>query len=116
MLFNLVMVPMEIAMILMILKIKNNIKELHFESKVSREHLECFYDLDEEYIEEHNKKYVLPGLKLALFIFFLISIGVSVLDGETRHIFVNVSFGVYFVVSSIYLFLTKKNINRRKIK
>lgn len=116
MLFNLVMVPMEIAMILMILKIKNNIKELHFESKVSREHLECFYDLDEEYIEEHNKKYILPGMKLSVFIFLLISIGVSVLDGDMRHIFVGVSFGIYFVINFIYLFLAKKNINKRKIQ
>lgn len=105
MLFNIVMVPMEIAMILMILKIKNNITKLHFESKISREHLEYFYDLDEEYIEEHNKKYILPGMRLCLFIFFLISIGVSILDGDIRHIFVNVSFGVYFIVTSTYFYL-----------
>lgn len=115
MLFNLVLIPIEVFLILMIYKIKNNITELNFEPKMVKVQTEYLYDLDEEFIEKYNRNYTLPPIKIGLFLLIVMSIAVTIFERELYHKVVTVGFFMYFVIFGIYFILGKINLNKRRI-
>lgn len=114
MLFNLVLIPLEIIIILMIYKVNKNITKLSFNSKAVQEQSNKSYNLDEKFIENHNKQYILPPMKANLFILIIMSIAVIIFEEELYNRVVVYGFLIYFFITSIYFVLAMVNMNKRK--
>lgn len=115
MLFNLVLIPLEIIVILMIYKVRKNITKLSFNSKGVEDQSKDLYDLDDKFIENHNKQYILPPMKANLFILVIMSISVVIFEEELYDRVVVYGFLIYFFITSIYFILAMLNMNKRKI-
>lgn len=102
MLFNIVLLPIELFFIYMIIKIKNNISEPHFYTGKGKKYLESIYELDEKYIEKHNKKYILPYLYIDLCILITMSVSTFIFEKEIYHKFIVGGFIAYFIVIIIF--------------
>ncbi|NBI06277.1 hypothetical protein [Senegalia massiliensis] len=113
MLFNLVLIPIEIFFIFMIIKIRKDITKLHFYSNKSEKFLENIHKFDEKYIEEYNKKYMLPFAYIDLVILIIMSISTFVFEREIYHKVIMGGFFVYFIVIFIFGGLSMLSMSRK---
>ena len=115
MLYNIVLVPLEIIMILMIYKMTKDTTKLYSKQPTSKDNLNYYYDLDKEFIQDHNRKYVIPPMKMNLFIFILMSISTIIFDQELYDLVITNGFIIYLSINILYLVLGKVNLNKRKV-
>lgn len=116
MLYNIVLVPLEILMILMIYKVTKDTTKLYSEQEVNRDDLNFYYDLDKEFIQDHNRRYVIPPIKMNLFIFIIMSISTIIFDQELYDLVITNGFIIYLSINLLYLVLGKVNLNKRKVQ
>lgn len=102
MLFNLVLIPIEIMVVFMIKQVRNNLSELHLYSNTAKKHMSNFHKIDEEYIEKYNKKYILPMLYIILVVLIIMSISTIIFEREVYHKFIMGGFSVYFIILTIF--------------
>lgn len=115
MLYNIVLVPLEIIMILTIYKMTKDTTKLYSNQPTSTDSLNYFYELDKQFIQEHNIKYVIPPLKMNLFIFIIMSISTVIFDKELYDLVITNGFVIYLFINILYSILARINLNKRKV-
>ncbi|MGO1369680.1 MAG: hypothetical protein ACTHVE_09075 [Senegalia sp. (in: firmicutes)] len=113
MLFNLVLIPIEMLFIYMIIKIQKEITKMHYTSVKAEKYLDNIYKLDKVYIENYNKKYNLPPLYINLLVLIVMSISTIIFEREIYHKFIMGGFGVYFIVLTIFTGLGMLNMYKK---
>ena len=116
MLFNIVLLPIELFFIYMIIKVKDNISKSHFYTDKGEKYLRNIHEFDEDYIKIYNKKYILPYLYINLFILVIMSISTLIFEKEIYHKFIIFGFIAYFVVIVVFGGLGMLNMNKKMNK
>lgn len=114
MLFNFLLIPIKLVMLWMILKIRSNLGELHFEPNGTQEYRDTLYDVDEDFIRNHNLKYILPPLNANLFIWILMSISTFVFERNLYHAVISIGFPMSMAINFVFMFLGRRNLEKRK--
>lgn len=110
MLFNIVLIPMQIFFIIVILQINNNPLKFYFIPK--RIINEIKNSFNEEYISNYNKKYMLPYSYISLIILILMSISFIFDRGVYNNIIVH-GFYAYFINTFIFWVIAARSIKKK---
>ncbi|MGO1368692.1 MAG: hypothetical protein ACTHVE_05235 [Senegalia sp. (in: firmicutes)] len=113
MLFNLVLISIEIMIIFMIKQVRNNLTKLHLYSHKAKKYMANFHKIDEDYIKEYNKKYILPMLYIILIVLIIMSISTIIFERDVYHRFIMGGFTVYFIVITVFTGLSMLIMNKR---
>lgn len=113
MLFNIVLIPIIFVFIFMIIKIRRDIRKLHFYTEKGENHLENIHKFDKEYIEKYNKKYILPYLYIGLSILIIMSISTFIFEREIYNKYIVGGFIIYFIVTFVFGGLGMLSMNKR---
>ena len=110
MLFNIVLVPMQIVILWMIVKIYWEPERFHFEMKPVKGFTEHLFE--KEFIRKYNKGLIIPFLAVLYTILVLMSFSTMFFPREIYHNHIMLGFFLYFSVCILFYLLSRYHIGK----
>ena len=110
MLFNIVLVPMQIVILWMIVKIYREPERFHFEMKPVKGFTEHLFE--KEFIRKYNKGLIIPFLAVLYTILVLMSFSTMFFPREIYHNHIMLGFFLYFSVCILFYLLSRYHIGK----
>ncbi|NBG88238.1 hypothetical protein [Isachenkonia alkalipeptolytica] len=111
MFFNVVLIPMQLIVIYMGLKIFREPQRFHFEIKKIHESTEGLFD--EKYIRKYNKRYMIPFLGILFAILLVMSLSTALFPREIYHEVIMGGFFLWFVVCIAFHLITRLGMSKK---
>lgn len=111
MLFNIILVPMQLIIMYMAVKIFREPERFHFETKKVNASTEGLFD--KRYIKKYNKRYTIPFLCVLYAILLMMSVSTALFPREIYHDLIMGGFFLWFVVCMAFYLITRLSVSKK---